>query len=141
MPHAEPRTCRRLPRSCAAAFSAGLLALALMTIPVEARDSDPIRNNDPEQPIPPDQIENPIYYTMPVGHAGDVTGVVPEALLQEFLNRHSSMDYPAAIEAAMRLVAAWSLATAMEIGPAGPPVSAISPSLSPSSQASLMWGA
>ena len=83
-----------------------LLAAAVPGGQAVAGPSDPIRNDDPEQPIPPDQVENPIYYTMPVGSAEDVAGVVPEAILQQFLNAHSSMNYPAAIEAAMRLVAA-----------------------------------
>ncbi len=76
--------------------------------PAVATPSDPIRNVAPEQAAPPDDVENPIYYNGPMGAVtgtvGDVSGVVPEALLNEFLRAHSALNYPAAVEWAMRLV-------------------------------------
>ena len=106
MPHDVSGSHRRLRHRPTSIALGWLVAAIFLGGPAAAVPSDPIRNDDPEQPIPPDQIENPIYYTMPVGSAEDVTGVVPEAILQQFLQAHSSMNYPAAIEAAMRLVAA-----------------------------------
>ena len=51
-------------------------------------------------------VASPIYY--PVQHnlsAAADEHIVPEDLLREFMLRHTAMDYPAAVEAAMRLVA------------------------------------
>lgn len=57
-------------------------------------------------PVSTLDVVSPIYY--PVQHnlsAAADEHIVPEDLLREFMLRHTAMDYPAAVEAAMRLVA------------------------------------
>lgn len=87
-------------RHALAAGAAFMFACSAAALP-----SDPVRNLNPEEPTRPGDVQNPIFYVLPVGSVGDLTAVAPEAILQEFLDKHSAMNYPAAVEAAMRLVA------------------------------------
>jgi len=68
-----------------------------------AAATDPLCSTDPRETVNPPETANPIYYPFPVDAKMGGPEVAPEALLREFMDRHTAMDYPAAAEAALRL--------------------------------------
>src|SRR5262245_61226239 len=70
-----------------------------------ASSTEPIRSR-PHETVNPLDTSNPIYYPVSLSAAAGVETVEPEALLRQFMERHTAMDYPAAAEIAFRLVAA-----------------------------------
>lgn len=91
---------KRISLGCAV-FLAALLMLSGWS---SGTSTDPVRNTDPRDTVNPPDIANPIYYPFPVEARLGAPEVAPEALLREFMDRHTAMDYPAAAEAAFRLV-------------------------------------
>ena len=72
-----------------------------------AGSTDPVRNSaEREATVNPPQTTNPIYFPLCTDSPAKVVSeqATAEELLREFMRRHSAMDYPAAAEAAMRLV-------------------------------------
>lgn len=97
----------RVGRITARVFSFAMAtSIAAIAPPSLASDSDPVRNMHPEERVAQGDVVSPIYFVMPVGNAGDVTSVAPEAMVMEFMEKHTAMNYPAAVESAMRLIEA-----------------------------------
>ncbi len=84
----------------------GLLALLIAAAPLAAAPTAPVRSEQPHGTINPPQTTNPIYYPISTAATAGAETVAPEVLLRRFMERHTAMDYPAAVELAMRLVAA-----------------------------------
>jgi CubicO group peptidase (beta-lactamase class C family) len=84
-------------------MAVAMVAMAAAS-PAWARWSDPVRNLHPEEPVAPTDVQHPIHYVLPLATAADPVGVSPEGLLQEFLDKHTALNYPAAAEAALRLI-------------------------------------
>lgn len=96
---------RNQPRHSLWSLATVVAGSALILSPAStARFSDPVRNLHPEEPSAPPEVQSPIHYVLPTASPADPSGVSPEALLQQFLDKHTSLNYPAAAEAALRLI-------------------------------------
>src|SRR5688572_12735136 len=84
----------------------GLLAFLAVAGPLAAEPTAPVRSEQPSSTVNPPHTANPIYYPISTVATAGVETVAPEVLLRQFMERHTAMDYPAAVELAMRLVAA-----------------------------------
>src|SRR5688572_16560735 len=78
----------------AAVLTAGALARA---------STEPIRNAQPCETVQALDSSHPIYFPIAVSPLSPEP-VAAETLLRQFMERHTAMDYPAAVEAAMRLI-------------------------------------
>jgi hypothetical protein len=103
MPLLNSRLTLRRIRPSPVVMAAATLAMVAAS-PAWARWSDPVRNLHPEEPVAPTDVQHPIHYVLPLATVADPAGVSPEALLQEFLDKHTALNYPAAAEAALRLI-------------------------------------
>jgi len=83
----------------------GVVILSASLMSSAFGSTEPVRNRSTPETDTGSTAVNPIFYPLTTEAAGN-TGVAPEAILRQFLDKHTAMDYPAAAEAALRLVAA-----------------------------------
>ncbi len=106
--------CPRLHAGQASVLSAALMASGSawsapppFDWPLHGGPARAVRNTNPERAATPDHAQWPIYYPRPA-HAGAAEAGPPtpeEALLREFLDLHTAMEYEQAADVALRLQA------------------------------------
>jgi len=93
---------RKLIQTSTAAFIATCVAAGI--VPSLVASTEPVRNHVPPEADSDHSSALPIFYPFTTEAKGQ-PGISPEAVLRQFLEKHTAMDYPAGAEAAMRLIA------------------------------------